>query len=242
MPRTRNKTMITAVEILTWRPMTCGWSMLPTIWFRAKKRTATSRALRGEMVNAMSVASAPPRIDPANGSTFKRPARRPRVRGKGTPRAQTGNGTLARRALLVSLGGAKVSPALLIMDLGRPERFYNMLRVVKPMSPMSLGTWVLSAFGISTGAAVAGDVLGILPRVGRALEVASALFAPALSTYTAVLVADTSVPVWHEARRELPLVFAASAGAAAMLTPAGDAARPGDSQWAGLWRGSDRWS
>jgi DMSO reductase anchor subunit len=141
----------------------------------------------------------------------------------------TGNDALARRALLVSLSGATVSPVLLIMDLGRPERFYNMLRVVKPTSPMSLGTWVLSAFGISTGAAVAGDVLGILPRVGRTLEVASALLGPALSTYTAVLITDTSVPVWHEARRELPLVFAASSAAsagaaAAILTPAGDAA------------------
>jgi hypothetical protein len=139
-----------------------------------------------------------------------------------------GNETLARRALLVSLGGATVSPVLLIMDLGRPERFYNMLRVVKPTSPMSLGTWVLSAFGTSTGAAVAGDLLGVFPRLGRLAGALSALLGPALSTYTAVLITDTSVPVWHEARRELPLVFAASSAAsagaaAAMLTSAGDA-------------------
>jgi len=141
----------------------------------------------------------------------------------------TGNDALARRALLVSLGGATVSPVLLIMDLGRPERFYNMLRVIKPTSPMSLGTWVLSAFGTSTGAAVAGDLLGAFPRLGRLAEVLSALLGPALSTYTAVLITDTSVPVWHEARRDLPLVFAASSAAsagaaAAMLTSARDAA------------------
>lgn len=140
-----------------------------------------------------------------------------------------GNDALARRALLVSLGGATVSPVLLIMDLGRPERFYNMLRVVKPTSPMSLGTWVLSAFGTSTGAAVASDVLGVFPRLRRVLEFTSALLGPALSAYTAVLITDTSIPVWHEARRELPLVFvassAASAGAAAaMLTSTTDAA------------------
>jgi hypothetical protein len=99
----------------------------------------------------------------------------------------TGNDALARRALLVSLGGATVSPVLLIMDLGRPERFYNMLRVVKPTSPMSLGTWVLSAFGTSTGAAVASDVLGVFPRLRRALVFTSALLGPALSAYTAVL-------------------------------------------------------
>jgi hypothetical protein len=135
-----------------------------------------------------------------------------------------GNDRLARRALLVALGGAAVSPALLVSDLGRPERFYNMLRVFKPTSPMSMGTWILTTFGPSTGIAAASDVLGIFPRLGRLFGGLSALLGPALSTYTAVLVADTSVPVWHEARRELPLVFAAgsaaSAGAAAaILTP-----------------------
>ena len=139
-----------------------------------------------------------------------------------------GNDKLARRALLASLGGATVSPALLISDLGRPERFYEMLRVVKPTSPMNVGTWILSAFGASTGLAVAHDLLGVFPRLGRVGEGLSALLGLPLATYTAVLVADTAVPVWHEARRELPLVFAASsaasAGAAAMiLTPVEDA-------------------
>ena len=135
-----------------------------------------------------------------------------------------GNEKLARRARLTALAGAAASPVLLISDLGRPDRFYNMLRVFKPTSPMSVGTWILTAFGTSTGIAAASDMLGIFPRLGRLSEAVSALLGPALSTYTAVLVSDTSVPVWHEARRELPLVFAASsaasAGAAAMiLTP-----------------------
>ncbi len=140
-----------------------------------------------------------------------------------------GNHTLARRALLVALGGATASPVLLVSDLGRPERFYEMLRVFKPTSPMNLGTWVLSAFGATTGAAVAGDILGIFPRATRLSEVASAVLGPALSTYTAVLISDTSVPVWHAARRELPFVFAASSmasagAAAAILTSPEDAA------------------
>src|ERR671921_860532 len=144
-----------------------------------------------------------------------------------------GNDALARRALLVALGGATVSPVLLIMDLGRPERFYNMLRVVKPTSPMSVGTWVLSLFGPAAGVAATSELFGIFPRLGRACEALSALLGPALATYTAVLVADTSIPVWHEARRELPLLFAASSAAsagaaAAILTPPGEAgpARP----------------
>jgi hypothetical protein len=140
----------------------------------------------------------------------------------------TGNDRLARRALLAALGGATVSPVLLIRDLGRPDRFYNMLRVFKPTSPMSMGTWILTSFGPSAGIAATSDVLGIFPRLGRFFEGVAALLGPALSTYTAVLVADTSVPVWHEARRELPLIFAASSAASAgafamMFTPIEDA-------------------
>lgn len=139
-----------------------------------------------------------------------------------------GNEKIARAALFTALCGATASPVLLISDLGRPERFYNMLRVFKPTSPMSMGTWILTGFGLCTGAAVAGDVLGVLPRTGRAMHAVSAILGPVLSTYTAVLIADTSVPVWHEARRELPFVFAASSAAgagaaAAILTPVQDA-------------------
>jgi hypothetical protein len=139
-----------------------------------------------------------------------------------------GNERLARTARLAALAGATASPVFLILDLGVPERFYNMLRVFKPTSPMSLGTWILTVFGTSSGIAAVTDVLGIFPRLGKAAESLAALLGPALSTYTAVLIADTSVPVWHEARRELPLVFAASsaasAGAAATIfTPPEDA-------------------
>src|SRR5215208_6925978 len=111
----------------------------------------------------------------------------------------TGNDKLARRAHIAAMGGAAVSPVLLIMDLGKPERFYNMLRVFKPTSPMSMGTWVLSAFGSTTGIAAAHDLLGLIPRLGRFAEAASALLGLPLATYTAVLIADTSVPVWHGA-------------------------------------------
>jgi formate-dependent nitrite reductase membrane component NrfD len=139
-----------------------------------------------------------------------------------------GNDKLARRTHLAALGGAAVSPVLLISDLGRPERFYEMLRVFKPTSPMSVGTWVLSAFGATTSVAVMHDLLGVFPRIGHLSEAISAVLGLPLATYTAVLIADTSVPVWHEARRDLPLVFAASSAAsagaaAAILTPVGDA-------------------
>jgi hypothetical protein len=136
----------------------------------------------------------------------------------------TGNDPLARGALTAAAAGVTASLPLLVDDLGRPERFHHMLRVLKPTSPMSVGTWLLVGLGPAAVAAAACDRLGILPRLGRVAEAVAGVLGPAVSTYTAVLVADTAVPVWHEAGRELPTVFAASAaasagGAAALLTP-----------------------
>jgi hypothetical protein len=135
-----------------------------------------------------------------------------------------GNEPLARRAWGTALAGAAAGPPLLVSDLGRPERFLNMLRVFKPTSPMSVGSWVLSGFGTATTLAAAHALLGRFPRLGRLGKAGAAALGPALSTYTAVLIADTSVPAWHEAWRELPFLFVgssmASAGAAAAaLTP-----------------------
>jgi hypothetical protein len=132
-----------------------------------------------------------------------------------------GNRRLARAASAVALAGVAVSPPLLIADLGRPERFLNMLRMFKVTSPMSVGAWILSAFAPAVAAGAGRELLGVTPAVGRAGQVGGALLGPALSTYTAALLACTAVPVWHEARRELPFVFAgsslASAGAAATV-------------------------
>jgi formate-dependent nitrite reductase membrane component NrfD len=132
-----------------------------------------------------------------------------------------GNERLARTSLFVGLAGEAVSPALLISDLGRPERFLNMLRVFKVTSPMSVGSWVLFASGGATTAHAACEVLGILPRFKAFATGVSALFGAPLAVYTATLISDTAVPVWHEARRELPFLFgassAATAGAAATL-------------------------
>jgi hypothetical protein len=139
-----------------------------------------------------------------------------------------GNERLARSAVTVAAAGVAVGTPLLVSDLGRPERFHHMLRLFKPTSPMSMGSWVLAGLGPSAVNAAVSEWFGIFPRLGRVAEVVSGLLGPALATYTAVLVANTAVPVWHEAGRELPLVFAgsamASAGAATtLLTPAADA-------------------
>jgi Polysulphide reductase, NrfD len=142
----------------------------------------------------------------------------------GTAADAAGNRPLARRAWLLASTGITASPALLISDLGRPERFLNMMRVFKVTSPMSMGSWILAASGGATTVATAHELFGWFGRLGPVAKLASIALGPALATYTGVLVADTAVPAWHEARRELPFVFAgsamASAGAAsAALTP-----------------------
>jgi len=126
-----------------------------------------------------------------------------------------GRPRLARASLLAGFAALLGCPPLLVADLGRPERFYNMLRVFKPTSPMSVGSWGLSLFGGALGVAAASEVTGWLRPIGRLGELGAAIFGLPLFTYTAVLVADTSVPVWHEARQELPFVFAGSASASA---------------------------
>ncbi|HEY1595164.1 MAG TPA: NrfD/PsrC family molybdoenzyme membrane anchor subunit [Thermoleophilaceae bacterium] len=141
-----------------------------------------------------------------------------------------GNSELERRAWSVALVGLAVSPPLLISDLGRPERFLNMLRMFKVSSPMSVGSWILAAFGGATTVAAGSELTGLYPAAGAlAKPVAAALGMP-LATYTAGLLANTSVPVWHGARHTLPFVFAggsaASAGAAATIATGLGSAAP----------------
>jgi formate-dependent nitrite reductase membrane component NrfD len=140
-----------------------------------------------------------------------------------------GNKVLARRAWLNALAGITVSPALLTADLGRPERFINMLRVFKVTSPMSMGSWTLAATAPATAVAAGSELLGIFPRLAHVARPSAAVLGLPLATYTAALISNTAVPAWHEARHHLPFVFAgsaaASAGAAATLvTPSDDAA------------------
>jgi len=134
----------------------------------------------------------------------------------------TGRCRLARSTKLGAFGAISLSLAALVHDLGRPGRFLNMLRVAKPTSPMSVGSWLLAGYGPLVGATAASDVSGLLPRVGRAAGVGAGVLGPAVASYTSVLIADTAVPAWHESRHELSFVFvgsgAAAAGGLAMLT------------------------
>ncbi|WP_068426381.1 NrfD/PsrC family molybdoenzyme membrane anchor subunit [Janibacter terrae] len=153
--------------------------------------------------------------------------------------AATGNTVLQRSSRLTAMTCVALSGAALVADLGRPERFLNMMRTVKLTSPMSVGTWILSAYAGFAGVTTASEVLRLLPsrgpvaaltRVTDVLGVPStigqAAFGAPLAAYTAVLLSDTAHPVWHESRRELPFVFVGSAALASggiqmVLNPTG---------------------
>ena len=123
----------------------------------------------------------------------------------------------AVKARRVTLAAALPAAPLLVMDLGRPERFLNMMRIFKPRSPMSMGAWCLAAFSSAAGAAVAADVLG-RRRAARAAGGATAALGTYLGSYTGVLLASTAVPLWARSRMFLPPIFvctAAATGAAA---------------------------
>jgi hypothetical protein len=133
---------------------------------------------------------------------------------------------LRRGGRLAALGAVALGGGALAKDLGRPDRALNMMRTVKLTSPMSVGSWILAAFGAFAGLSVATEAGRVLPRqdslLARTLRVAdppaaigSALFSAPLAAYTAVLLSDTAAPTWHESYRELPFVFVGSANAAA---------------------------
>ena len=130
---------------------------------------------------------------------------------------------------LAAIGGAILSPILLIMDLGRPHLFLNMLRVFKHRSAMSMGAWILSAFGACV---VPGLVtlelhahhffpgaLDQLLRIAAGIFIlGSAIFGTLLATYTGVLIGATAIPAWFLHRTLLPIHFGtAGLGSAAGL-------------------------
>jgi hypothetical protein len=130
----------------------------------------------------------------------------------------------------VSLAALAPSPLLLVLDLGRPLRFLNMLRIVKTRSPMSMGAWALTVFGNLAAAAVGLDLLG--RREARAVGAANVIVGGYLGSYTGVLLAATAVPVWSRSRLFLGPIFVATAtatGAAACRLAVCAAGRPQES-------------
>jgi hypothetical protein len=153
----------------------------------------------------------------------------------------TGRAKLRRNTRLTALVAVALGAVALVLDLGRPERFVNMMRTFKLTSPMSLGSWILSSFSVGMGVAAVAEIdrmtgerlpLGPLRPVLRAVEgpagLEAALFGPPLAVYTAVLLADTATPTWNAAHEDLPFVFVSSAslaasGVAMITTPVAEA-------------------
>ena len=123
--------------------------------------------------------------------------------------------SLARALKITSTTAIGLSGVALVHDLGRPARFINMLRVFKPTSPMSVGSWLLASYAPMSAAASFNAVTGRARTAGSLGTTGAAILGCGVATYTAALVSDTSVPAWHDAYREMPFVFAASATSAA---------------------------
>ena len=136
---------------------------------------------------------------------------------------------LARAAMWLAAIGVVLSSILLIMDLGRPLLFINMLRVFKHRSAMSMGVWILSTFGACVvpglialelhAHQVFGGTIDQLLRIAAGILIfGSAFFGTLLATYTGVLIGATAIPAWFLHRLLLPIHFGtAGLGSAAGL-------------------------
>ena len=118
--------------------------------------------------------------------------------------------SLATRAYPVALALLLADLACLLLDLGDPLRFHHMLRVFKPTSPMSLGTWCLTAFSLPLTALVAVEFVAAAGWASgdstaawwiRTLAVVGGLpFAFGAAAYKGVLFSTTAQPGWKDAR------------------------------------------
>lgn len=129
---------------------------------------------------------------------------------------------VVRTGYYLSLLALLPCPLLLIADLGRPERFLQMLRMFKVKSPMSMGVWGLMGFsffsGITAMIQAARDgilgkwwgerLLASLPQ--KLIALPGTLFGFFLGSYTGVLLTATSVPLWSRSKR-LGAIFLTSA-------------------------------
>ena len=129
-------------------------------------------------------------------------------------RARPEDRTAVRSGYAIALAGMLLSPVLLIADLGRPERFLNMLRVFKPRSMMSMGSWGLTLFGSFSALALASTILQDLGHRIAVLRVVSWLgLLPAMFVggYSGLLLSATNVPLWAGNRLLMGPLFLSSA-------------------------------
>lgn len=122
---------------------------------------------------------------------------------------------LVRSGRMIALLAPTIGSAMLVADLHTPQRFYNMLRIFKRTSPMSIGTWILMTFSGSSIVTAIADRLRWMTPVAKVTQVPAAAAGAGLGTYTASLLSATSTPLWAAAPRAMAVRFAASSIAAA---------------------------
>ena len=127
---------------------------------------------------------------------------------------------LRKMSRYTSFALAAINPPILISHLGRPERFLNMLRIVKYKSPMSLGVWGLVLYSGAAAANVVRELADakILPRAARRLAPSAtvplqAVLGAFIAGYTGVLISATAIPIWSAGKRHIP-AFCVCSGAA----------------------------
>jgi formate-dependent nitrite reductase membrane component NrfD len=137
---------------------------------------------------------------------------------------------IVRTGRYLAVAGAALGAPLLIDDLKRPARFLNMLRVFKLGSPMSVGSWALTAFGAfgALSAAIEWRMTRSFRESGplcwlagrpirrRAIGVFGLPFALVVGSYTGVLLSATAVPLWSRGRVALPPLFVLSGASTAL--------------------------
>lgn len=158
-----------------------------------------------------------------------------------------GDRSVVRAGRYLALLGAILSPIFLVRDLQTPKRFYNMMRIFRPTSPMSIGSWTLAAFGalsaLAAVAQLADDTLARTRRprrtgsaagrwLGRIAGLPAAAGGMVMSCYTGSLLSSTSVPFWAVAPKLLPALFGASALSTAAAATALATERAGSSEQA----------
>ena len=102
--------------------------------------------------------------------------------------------------LIAASTGAVIGPALLVADLHTPQRWYNMLRIFRRTSPMSIGSYVLTAFGAFSS-------LALVPRLGKVAQLPAAIAGAGMAIYTPALLASTATPLWYSAPEALGTEF-----------------------------------
>ena len=141
---------------------------------------------------------------------------------------------VVRTGYILSLLMIGVCGMLLILDLGTPSRFMNMMGAFKFWDPMSIGAWMLGVFGLFAFVSSALSLSADEARAGlrRKWSLVGMLFGFFLASYTGVLLSATALPFWSDGRLmgALFLASGASTGMAAislLLYLSGDSAGEG---------------